>query len=109
MERTEPITPEELVQLKRQYGEVYELKVASDPEETEFAYAYLKKPSRAVLGATLNRMQSDPLGAIETLLRNCLLPQASDDRILEDDDMFIAAAQSADALISIRHSELKKK
>ena len=109
MERTEALSPEEIENLKSQHGSrIYELKVAADEDGNTYAYAYLRRPARPVLSAVMNRIQSDPLGSIEMLLRNCIITEVSDTRILDDDDMFIAAAQSANELINVRQSELKK-
>jgi hypothetical protein len=45
---------------------------------------------------------------METLLSNCIIPEVSDMRILEDDELFYGAVPSLQELIAIRESSIKK-
>jgi hypothetical protein len=92
--------------LKAKYGEVFELNVYVSSDDT--ATAYLRKPSRAILGAVMSKINSDPLFANELLLKNCILREESDPRILEDDEVFISAMNSLEGLVQVYKSDLKK-
>ncbi len=96
---------EDIALLKAKYGEVFQLNVYTNEEVIT---AYLKKPTRAILGAVMSKMSLDPMQANEILLRNCLIPEVSDSRILESDEVFISAIDSLDGLINVYRSDLKK-
>jgi hypothetical protein len=92
--------------LKATYGELFELNVYIS--EYDVAVAYLKKPTRQVLGAVMSKISSDPMQANEILLRNCLIKEISDMRILDNDEVFISAINSLDGLVNVYKSDLKK-
>ena len=97
---------EDITLIKAQYGEVFRLNVYIGEDDT--ATAYLKKPTRAILGAVMSKMSTDPMLANEILLRNCMIPEFSDSRILEIDEVFISAIDSLDGLVNVYRSDLKK-
>lgn len=92
--------------LKAKYGEIFELNVYVSPDD--IATAYLKKPTRAILGAVMSKINSDPMFANELLLKNCIIREESDMRILDDDEIFISAMNSLDGLVHVYKSDLKK-
>jgi len=92
--------------LRATHGEVFELNVYISDEDV--AVAYLKKPSRQILGAVMSRISSDSMHANEILLRNCLIREVSDMRVLDDDEVFISAISSLDGLVNVYKSDLKK-
>jgi hypothetical protein len=92
--------------LKATYGEIFELNVYIS--EDDVAVAYLKKPTRQILGAVMSRISSDPMQANEILLRNCVIREVSDMRILDNDEVFISAINSLDGLVNVYKSDLKK-
>jgi hypothetical protein len=93
-------------EIKAKYGEVYEL-IVKDSEGNDVK-AYLRKPARPVMSVIMSKVASDPLGSMETLLRNCIIADVSDMRVLEDDEMFYSAVPALQELIAIRESSLKK-
>ncbi|HWZ22134.1 MAG TPA: hypothetical protein VNW06_05740 [Cytophagaceae bacterium] len=97
---------EDIVLLKAQYGEIFRLCVYLSDDDT--AIAYLKKPTRAILGAVMSKMSTDPMLANEILLRNCIITELSDNRILDIDEVFISAIDSLDGLVNVYRSDLKK-
>ena len=97
---------EDITLIKAQYGEVFRLNVYISEEDV--ATAYLKKPTRAILGAVMSKMSTDPMLANEILLRNCIIPDLSDSRILDIDEIFISAIDSLDGLVNVYRSDLKK-
>ena len=56
----------------------------------------------------MSRINTDPLQANEILLKNCIIREASDMRILENDELFFSAIQSLDGLLQTYKSDLKK-
>ena len=97
---------ESLDELKAKYGELFELNVYISDKDT--ATAYLKKPNRAILSAVMSKAGVDPLFANELLLKNCIIREVSDMRILDDDEVFISAMNSLDGLVNVYKSDLKK-
>ncbi|BDD07519.1 hypothetical protein [Aureibacter tunicatorum] len=92
--------------LKEEHGELYELEVPYSSQNKESVKAYLKKPSRKVLSAFLSKVNMDPLGAYELLLKNCWVK--GDKKILEEDELLMSACSSLEPLVSYRQSTLKK-
>jgi len=99
-------------QLKAKYGEIFEMKLPLDDkkptdETKEYAIAYFKKPDRKVLIASAAHERVSPLKSKETILVNCFV--GGDKRVIEDDDLFLAACIAIDDIVDIRYGELKKK
>ena len=100
------MTPKTKEILKTEIEELFELQIPRSDEEKDIATAYLKKPSRKVLGAFMSKVNMDPLAAYELLLRNCWVK--GDQEILEKDDLLISACNSLEPLVSFRQGLLKK-
>lgn len=94
------------VAAKYKVDKVYMLKIPVNDEGTEFAIGYIKKPSRATMGAAMSLMSKNPLKANEIILQSSWLE--GDKRILEDDDCFLAAGALLQDIIQIRAGEVKK-
>ncbi len=84
------------------YGEVHIL------DFNDGVIGYVKKPSRAVLGQFLNRIQSDPVSAAELLVQNCLIKDEYDPIILKDDGYLLGASKQLQSLVVVKDAELKK-
>lgn len=104
----EKLTEEKTAALKAQFGNIYEIEVPLNDEGTEFTYAYLKRPTRQILGAVMTKIDSDPMSAYEIILKNCIIKEVSDNSILDNDELFMSCISSLGGLISVRKSELKK-
>ncbi len=99
-------TDKKIEELKRQHETVYVIEVPVDDEGNDIAIGYLKKPGRKILAAVMSRINNDPLGANEMLLRNCWIE--GDTRILDDDEIFLGACAALEDLIKFRRGVLKK-
>lgn len=85
---------------------VYVLKIPRNDEETEFAVAYLKAPTRQILSLVAT-FKSDQIRASEVLLENIWLD--GDKEILTNDELFFGAIPTLDGLMKVRIGNLKKK
>jgi len=104
-----PDPDQELIQqvaTRHKVETVFQLKIPTNDEGTEHAVGYIKKPSRAVMGAAMSVMGKNPLKANEIILTSCWLE--GDDRILKDDDLFLSAGQLLGDVIQVRQGEIKK-
>ncbi len=104
---TGKLTDAEIETLKKVHGEVNEISVAVNDDETEIAYCYIKKPTRNVLELVFGLINTNPYKAAILMLQNCWL--AGDNRIKEDDDVTVSAIGPVLGRIKIRHGEIKKK
>lgn len=91
---------------KHKVNVVFELKVPMDDEGKDYAIGYIKKPSRASLGAAMSLIGTNPIKANEILLQSNWLE--GDKRILEDDDAFMSASILLEEVVTIRKGEIKK-
>lgn len=93
------VTPEQIEAWKRQHKHVYEIDVDGHK-------AWLRKPTRQELSASLGTAQTDPLGFAEQILNDCWL--AGDEAIKEDDELFLATQPLLSQMIEIKAGQLKK-
>lgn len=77
-----------------------------DDYGTETLEVIIAVPSRRVQAQYLKYARVDPGKAFNILVRNCLLTQR--DRVLADDDLFMAAVSAIGEIIPIRESVIKK-
>lgn len=82
------------------------IKVPTNEEYTEFAYGFIKYPSRVDVSIAMTMQNSDPLRGKEIVLRNSWLE--GDDRLLNDDELFFSTCTAVDDLLSIRQAIVKK-
>lgn len=93
--------------LKKQYGgRVYAIIVPCDDEGTDIAVGFVKKPDRTLLGLVLSQLTVNQIKAFEILLNSTWIE--GDNRILNDDDVFMSAMASLNEMITIRQGVLKK-
>ena len=101
------LTKEEIKELKKKHGEVYELDVDFEEKgERTVLYGYLKKPDRTTIGLSLSMIERDPLRAKQVILEKSWL--AGDERIKNDDDAFLSATTVLDEFLIVRRAGLKK-
>lgn len=93
-------------ELKTKFGHknIYVLSVP-DADTDEILVAYLKKPSRQAMSASMSRASLDPLQANEIILNDAWIE--GDERIRNEDNILSALA-SMQGLMSIKIGELKK-
>ncbi len=93
-------------ELKTKFGHknIYVLSVP-DADTDEVLVAYLKKPSRQAMSASMSRASLDPLQANEIILNDAWIE--GDDRIRSEDNILSALA-SMQGLMSVKIGELKK-
>lgn len=82
------------------------LKVPKNDEYTEFAYGFIKYPSRTDISIAMTMKDSDPLKGKEVVLRNSWLE--GDKAILDDDELFLSACTVLDEVIGVRQAIIKK-
>ena len=96
--------------LKKEHGDgnVIQLILSKDDEETEFTHCFLKKPDRTLMGRAISVTgQGDIFGGTEIVLENCWIE--GDENIKTNDDLFYSAHFNLKDLISFRKGELAKK
>lgn len=93
------VTPEQIADWKRKYGEVY---IATSEGRT----AYLRRPDRKIISAAAVLGGADNLKQKEVLIRNCWL--GGDEEMLTEDKYFLGLSTQIDALIEVAQVELKK-
>lgn len=123
-------TPEQIEKWKKDYGKVHVLEIPEkyltsdgqsfDDEDdakdhaselkdktvkTESVIAYLKTPSRKVISMATSLGSKDPIKFGEIILKNCWL--GGDERIQEEDELFLAANGVLGDLIKIKSASLK--
>ena len=108
-----PLPKEKIEELKKIHGELYELKIPLNDLGTEFCYGYVKRPTRAIMSAHASRSLADPIQAGDIVLRNILIPEISDSRILgeeneENDNIYYAALTCLEPLLRVRNASIKK-
>jgi len=121
MSKTENIanpTEEQIQKWKDQYGQIYLIEVAEEPESFEAntmpmeldelpkLQGWLKKPDRTILNYALVNMSKNMINAGKSILNSCWL--GGDERLLKGDGHAAAAALQAVDLIEIYQSKLKK-
>jgi len=123
-------TPEQIEKWKKEYGKVHVLEIPEryitsdgqsfDDEDmandhaaelkdktvkTEGVTAYLKTPSRKVISMATSLGGKDPIKFGEIILKNCWL--GGDERIKDEDELFLAANGVLGDLIRIKSASLK--
>lgn len=88
-------------------AKVIMLKVPKDDSYRNFAYAWIKYPSRVDVSIAMTMRDTDPLKGKEIVLRNSWLD--GDMSILNDDELFLSACTVLDEVINIRQAIIKKK
>lgn len=91
-------------ELKKTHNNVFAVVVKVSDEE--YAVAYLKKPSRQVLSASMSLVEQDPIRSDEIILQGCWIE--GDERIKTDDDLFFAVTPHLRKLMEFKTAELKK-
>lgn len=89
----------QIAEWKKRHGNVF--KISVDGKE-----GYLKKPDRKTMAFALTKVNTDPLGYMETLLKNSWL--GGDDEILKDDELFYAACAQMEHILEMKQAELVK-
>lgn len=95
----ETLTPEQIEELKKQYGEVYSF-------ELEGKKCFIRKPDRRAISAAMMASKKDSLKFNEVIMKNCWL--AGDKCFVEDDDYYFSISESLDEIIEFKKAELVK-
>lgn len=74
-------------------------------EVTEKKVAYLKTPSRKVIGAANAMAGKDTIKLSEIILKNCWL--GGDEEIMTDDQYFLAAHSVLGNIVKVKNADLK--
>lgn len=93
------ITQNQIEQWKEQHGGVFKVVV-------EDKVAYLKTPSRKVLGYASSLISKDPIKFNEIILNDCFL--GGDEEIKTNDAYFLAASSKLSEIIEVKEAELVK-
>lgn len=99
---------DELNRISKKYNQakVIMLKVPLNDEYTDFSYGWIRYPQRADVSIAMTMTDTDPLKGKEIVLRNSWLE--GDDRILNDDELFLSACTVLDTVIGVRQALIKK-
>lgn len=93
------LTPEEIEEAKKQFGQVFLL-------EVDDKKCYIHKPTRQVIDLAVQSAAKRSSMFDETILRNCWL--AGDKDIVDIDEYFYAVSKQLDEVIKFKTAELKK-
>jgi hypothetical protein len=93
------LTPEEIEQAKKAFGDVFHLQV--DDKQ-----CFIHKPTRQVIDLAVQSAAKRSSMFDETILRNCWL--AGDKDIVDVDEYFYAVSKQLDEVIKFKTAELKK-
>lgn len=112
------VTPEQIAEWKKKYGEVHLIEVAIDPEVNNAGVlptelddlptykAYLKKPERKVMNLALVTMPRNMIQAGKIIVQNCWL--GGDIQIKETEGYADQCALQAIELVEIYQTRIKK-
>lgn len=106
--KTKKEITQEIVSLKAQYGTIYEITVAVNDEETEFATFILRKLDRETYSQTMKIMQKDTIQAIELILKKLYVGGDDVNLALNDFDILRSLENPIAGLYSTRTADLKK-
>ncbi len=95
----ERVSKKQIEEWKNKYGSVYKI-------EVDGRIAYLRSPSRKVIGYASSVGQKDPMKFNEMLLNNCWL--AGDEKIKTDDSLFMGVAAKLADIIEVKEATLEK-
>lgn len=93
------LTKEEIVDLKKRYGDIYQL-------EIDGKKCILHKPTRKVLSAATVTAGKDPIKFNEIILKNCWIQ--GDEEIQSDDNLFLGICPKLAEIIEVKEAEIKK-
>ncbi len=93
------VDQEQIKQWKQKYGNVFKI-------EVDGKMAFLRSPSRKVLGYASTTGQKDPMKFNEILLNNCWL--AGDEVIKTDDSLFMGVSAKLAEIIEVKEATLEK-
>ncbi|PIY15126.1 MAG: hypothetical protein COZ16_05570 [Flavobacteriaceae bacterium CG_4_10_14_3_um_filter_31_253] len=89
----------------KELGAVFQVEV--EVSENDIAKGYLRKPTRNQMSAAL-ALSQDPIRSDEVLLKACLIKEVSDERLITNDDCFMAVRMQLSKLIEIKQASIKK-
>jgi hypothetical protein len=111
-------TKEQIEEWKKQYGTVYTIEVAEEPDRFEAntiapdlddlpkLTGYLKKPDRKIMNFALVTLPKNIIAAGKAVVKDCWL--GGDARLLTDEGYSETAGLQAIELVEIYQSRLKK-
>jgi len=69
---------------------------------------YLNKPTRYSLSPVMAKIGHDPIIALEELAYSLVIPEISDMKILENDDLFLSILAQLSAIVEVKKSTITK-
>jgi len=69
---------------------------------------YLNKPSRYVLSPVMAKIGHDPIIALEELAYALAIPEISNMKVLEDDDLFLSILPQLSGIVELKKSIITK-
>lgn len=91
--------------LKRQHGKLYLVEVAAERDGDAPHFFVLKSPDRKIMGAAAKIGHSDPFGAGDLMIRNCLV--WGDESLLDDMAVFSALMAEFEKVNQARVATIK--
>lgn len=92
-------TDQQVAEWKKQYGEVYAVKV-------DGYVCYLKKPSRKAIGYASMAGKENPMKFNEIMLNECYIGGAEE--VKTDDTLFLSVSSKIADLVTIKEAALEK-
>lgn len=93
------VTKEEIQEWKKMYGTIYKL-------SAEGKVAYIKKPTRQIIGNAIPIAATNPMAYAESIIDNCWL--GGDVCIKNDDDFFLGVFEKIQEITKNKTVELEK-
>lgn len=99
------LTDAVVAKLKRQHGKLHLVEVSGEREGDAPHFFVLKSPDRKIMGAAAKIGHSDPFGAGDLMIRNCLV--WGDESLLDDMGVFSALMAEFEKVNQARAATIK--
>lgn len=94
--------------LKEKYGKVFECKVATNDEETEFCTIFLKPLTEVTYKATMKVIEKDELAAAKLLINDLYVGGDSKEVITDDFETLLAASKVLGNMYKTRQASIER-
>jgi hypothetical protein len=92
-------TSDQIAAWKKDHKDIYAISVDGH-------VAYFKKPGRQVIALASTKLQTNPLGYMETILENTFIGGSK--TLIEDDDYFMSLVPKVEEMVQVKMAELVK-
>lgn len=106
--KTEAELNSEKETLRDKFNKIYELKVATNDEETEFCTIFLRSLDEVVYKATMKVIEHDELAAAKVLINSLYIGGDAKEMITNDFDNLLAASKHLGNMYRTRQAAIDK-